>query len=240
MSTPTLEFNAVSRTFGENDTEVNALHDITFTVNPGELVAVMGPSGCGKTTLLNIAGTLDQPTNGHVTVAGQNLTNLSPNKRADLRRQHIGFVFQEYNLVPTLTVEENVALPLELDGEPVKKARAAARAVLDELGLASTRKRFPHTLSGGQQQRIAIARAIIGDRSLILADEPTGALDTSAGEDILNSIKERVQHGAAGLIVTHNSRHAAWADRVIFMRDGHIIDQSTPDSELSTELGDLL
>lgn len=240
MTDPILQMTNVGRIFGAGETQVNALLNINLTVHPGELVAVMGPSGCGKSTLLNIAGGLDEASSGLVTLRGQDLARLSLNELADARRRTVGFVFQEYNLVAALTVEENVALPLELDGERVAYARAAARTALAEIGLANIGKRFPSTLSGGQQQRVAIARAIVGERALILADEPTGALDTTSGEEVLNAIRQRVDHGAAGLLVTHNSRQAAWADRVVFMRDGRIVDSADGDDDTPVALHEVL
>lgn len=206
--------------------EVVALRDVTLSVGPGELVAVMGPSGSGKSTLLNLAGGLDLPTRGRVRIAGEPTEGQRPAQLAMLRRRHLGFVFQDLNLVASLTAGENVSLPRELDGVPVRTARAEAQAALTEVGLGGCDDRFPEDLSGGQQQRVAIARALVGGRRLILADEPTGALDTAAGDEILRLIRERCDAGAAALVVTHNARHAAWADRVVFLRDGAIVEPS--------------
>ena len=191
----------------------------------------MGPSGSGKSTLLNLAGGLDRPTSGDVIVEGQVLGTLSRRALAGLRRRSIGYVFQDLNLLPSLTSAENVALPLELDGVSVRKARRVAEAALAEVGLAELADRFPDDMSGGQQQRVAIARALIGDRRLVLADEPTGALDSQTGESVLRLLRARVDAGAAGVLVTHEARHAGWADRVIFLRDGVIIDTSGPLSQ---------
>jgi putative ABC transport system ATP-binding protein len=221
-----LELEAVTRIHGAGETEVRALQAVGFAAYAGELVAVMGPSGSGKSTLLTLAGGLDTPTSGAVRVEGVDLAGLGQKGRAAMRRTSIGYVFQDFNLIPALTAVENVALPRELDGQGVRAARKAARAALDEVGIGDLAARFPDEMSGGQQQRVAIARAIVGERRLILADEPTGALDSETGEDILRLIRARCDAGAAGVLVTHEARHAAWADRVVFLRDGVIVDES--------------
>jgi putative ABC transport system ATP-binding protein len=226
-----LELRAVSRTHGNGETAVQALRDVSLTVRSGELVAVMGPSGSGKSTLLNLAGGLDGPTAGQVVVGGEVLGDLSRRAQAALRRRTIGYVFQDLNLLPSLTAAENVALPLELDGVSVRKARRLALAALGEVDLDGYAHRFGDEMSGGQQQRVAIARALVGQRRLILADEPTGALDSHTGETILRLIRSKVDGGAAGILVTHEARHAAWADRVVFLRDGVIVDTSGPLAE---------
>ena len=223
-----LELHGVHRVHGTGETAVHALRGITVTVNPGELVAVMGPSGSGKSTLLNLAGGLDSPTQGEVVVDGTRLGECGRRALASLRRRRVGYVFQDLNLLASLTAAENVALPLELDGVSVRKARQAAVAALSEVDLSELANRFPDELSGGQQQRVAIARALIGERRLILADEPTGALDSNTGEAVLRLLRSKVDNGAAGVLVTHDARHAAWADRVIFLRDGVIVDSSGP------------
>jgi putative ABC transport system ATP-binding protein len=221
-----LHLEAVTRVHGEGPTEVTALRSVTFRAHAGELVAIMGPSGSGKSTLLTLAGGLDQPTTGTVSVEGVDLATLGHQGRARIRRTSVGYVFQDFNLIPALTAAENVALPCELDGMRAGAARRAARAALEEVGLGELANRFPDEMSGGQQQRIAIARAIVGDRRLILADEPTGALDTETGEEILRLLRTRCDAGAAGVLVTHEARHAAWADRVVFLRDGIVVDES--------------
>jgi putative ABC transport system ATP-binding protein len=224
-----LEMTGVTRVHGEDETAVRALRGVSFRVSAGELVAVMGPSGSGKSTLLTLAGGLDSPTTGTVAVEGVDLAALGPRGRARMRRTAIGYVFQDFNLIPALTAAENVALPLELDGVRARTARAAARQALEELGLADLADRFPHHMSGGQQQRVAIARAVVGDRRLILADEPTGALDSETGEEVLRLLRSRCDAGAAGVLVTHEARHAAWADRVVFLRDGVVVDETGAD-----------
>ncbi|MBI4939199.1 MAG: ABC transporter ATP-binding protein [Actinobacteria bacterium] len=204
-------------------TEVHALRSFSLAVAPGELVAVMGPSGSGKSTVLHLAGGLDVPTSGEVVLDGVSLGGLSVRKRAALRRRAVGYVFQDLNLVPALTAVENVMLPRELDGVPTAAARAEALAALAEVDVADLGDRFPEELSGGQQQRVAIARALVGPRRLVLADEPTGALDSLAGEAVMKVLRARVDAGAAGLLVTHDAQHAAWADRVVRLRDGFVV-----------------
>jgi putative ABC transport system ATP-binding protein len=223
-----LELRDVHRTHGAGAAAVHALRGVTLGVRPGELMAVMGPSGSGKSTLLNLAGGLDRPTEGGVYVEGKLLGELSKRQLAALRRRSVGYVFQDLNLLPSLTAAENVALPLELDGMGVRKARRLAVAALEEVGLADLGPRFPDDMSGGQQQRVAIARALVGDRRLVLADEPTGALDSQTGEAVLRLLRARVDAGAAGVLVTHEARHAGWADRVVFLRDGVVVDTSGP------------
>jgi putative ABC transport system ATP-binding protein len=237
--TAVLRMTGVSRTHGEGATEVHALRSISFAAYAGELVAVMGPSGSGKSTLLTLAGGLDTPTGGTVEVEGTDLGSLRLAERARLRRTSIGYVFQDFNLIPALTAAENVALPRELDGVRARVASREARAALDEVGIAHLADRYPDQMSGGQQQRVAIARAIVGERRLVLADEPTGALDTETGEEILRLLRDRCDAGAAGVLVTHEARHAAWADRVVFLRDGVVVDESGPtpvDALLEPEL----
>jgi putative ABC transport system ATP-binding protein len=228
MSTPVLELRAVHRTHGTGATAVHALRGVSLQVRPGELVGVMGPSGSGKSTLLNLAGGLDAPTSGAVLVEGAELGAMSRRALAGLRRRRVGYVFQDLNLLPSLTAAENVALPLELDGVSVRRARRVALGALAEVDLSDYGQRFPDEMSGGQQQRVAIARALVGERRLVLADEPTGALDSQTGEAVLRLLRARVDAGAAGVLVTHEARHAAWADRVIFLRDGEIVDTSGP------------
>ncbi|MEU9738850.1 ABC transporter ATP-binding protein [Micromonospora chersina] len=223
-----LELRAVHRTHGAGEAAVHALRGVSLTVAAGELVAVMGPSGSGKSTLLALAGGLDRPTGGEVLVEGEVLGGLPARDLARLRRRRIGYVFQDLNLLGSLTAVENVALPLELDGAGVRAARRLALAALAEVDVAGLADRFPDQMSGGQQQRVAIARALVGERRLVLADEPTGALDSQAGEAVLHLLRRRVDAGAAGVLVTHEARHAGWADRVVFLRDGVLVDSTAP------------
>jgi putative ABC transport system ATP-binding protein len=224
----TLELRQVSKLYGGGASEVHALRAVDLVVEPGELVAVMGPSGSGKSTLLTIAGSLEEPSSGEVIVGGTALSALSRNQCAQLRRRVIGYVFQDFNLLAGLTASENVSLPLELDGMSPKAARAAGIEALDALGLADRADRFPDELSGGERQRVAIARAVVGERRLLLADEPSGALDSSNGETVMRMIRTTCQTGVAGVVVTHDAQLASWADRVVFLRDGRIVDQTTP------------
>ncbi|MGC4750372.1 ABC transporter ATP-binding protein [Micromonospora sp. DT201] len=223
-----LELRAVHRTHGAGPAAVHALRGVSLVVRPGELVAVMGPSGSGKSTLLALAGGLDRPTGGEVRVEGQLLGDLDRRGLAQLRRRRIGYIFQQLNLLGSLSALENVALPLELDGASGRRARALAMAALTEVGLPALGDRFPDQLSGGQQQRVAIARALVGERRLVLADEPTGALDSQTGEAVLHLLRRRIDAGAAGVLVTHEARHAGWADRVVFLRDGVLVDTTAP------------
>jgi putative ABC transport system ATP-binding protein len=228
--TALLEISQVSKSYGHGAATVLALRDVDLSVRAGELVAIMGPSGSGKSTLLTIAGTLEDPTAGRVSVEGQDTTTMSRNDRARLRRRSIGYVFQDFNLLAGLTAAENVALPLELDGTRSRNARRLALAALEQLGLADQAERYPDDLSGGERQRVAIARAVVGDRCLLLADEPTGALDSVNGEGVMRLVRSACKRGVAGVVVTHDAQLAAWADRVVFLRDGRVVDQSSPSS----------
>jgi putative ABC transport system ATP-binding protein len=221
-----VQLDGATRWFGSGHTEVVALHPTDLTVEVGELVAVMGPSGSGKTTLLSLVGGLDRPSGGRVTVAGQDVGKLDPRGLAVLRRRSVGYVFQDLNLLNGLTARENVSLPLELDGRPLSEARAAAAEVLASVGLADLGDRYPDDLSGGEQQRVAIARALVGGRRILLADEPTGALDSITGESVMRLLRTHCDQGGTGILVTHDAAHAAWADRVVFLRDGRIVDES--------------
>ncbi|MFF5567604.1 ABC transporter ATP-binding protein [Streptomyces sp. NPDC012623] len=239
---PVLQLQDLTRVHGSGATEVHALRGVNLSLFPGELVAVMGPSGSGKSTLLTIAGGLDTPTSGRVIVENTDITRANPKQLAAIRRRSIGYVFQDYNLIPALTAAENIALPRELDGTSARKARVEAVAALTEMGLEQLADRFPDEMSGGQQQRVAICRALVGDRRLVLADEPTGALDSETGESVLGLLRSRCDAGAAGILVTHEPRFAAWADRVVFVRDGAVVDQtlrSDADSLLSGQAAEL-
>ena len=221
-----LELRGVTKLYGEGATEVRALVGIDLSVDAGSLVAVMGPSGSGKSTLLTIAGTLEEPTSGEVIVEGARISTMSRNDRARLRRRSIGYVFQDFNLLAGLTAVENVTLPLELDGVGMRDARKAAVEALDRLGIAELADRYPDDLSGGERQRVAIARAVIGERRLVLADEPTGALDSVNGESVMRLLRNACAEGVAGVVVTHDAQLASWAHRVVFLRDGRVVDQT--------------
>jgi putative ABC transport system ATP-binding protein len=228
VSAPVLVLSGVTREHVQGGMTVHALRGVDLAVHAGELVAVMGPSGSGKSTLLHAAGGLDTPTSGQVFVEGVDLTGLSAAATAAVRRRSIGYVFQDLNLLPSLSAVENIALPRELDGVRRRRAHQEALAALEEVGVAELADRFPDDMSGGQQQRVAIARALVGPRHLLLADEPTGALDSATGEEVMQVLRARCEAGAAGVLVTHEPRHAAWADRVVFLRDGAVVDQSGP------------
>jgi len=234
-----LEMQQVSRTYGQGAAEVHALDNISLSVDAGAMVAVMGPSGSGKSTLLTIAGSLEDPTSGDVVVCGQELARLSRNAKARLRRRSVGFVFQDFNLLPGLTAAENVALPLELDGVPTRRARQAGLDALDSLGMAGRASHFPDQLSGGERQRVAIARAVAGEHQLLLADEPSGALDTANGEAVMRLIHAACQRGMAAVVVTHDAQLASWADRVVFLRDGRVTDQTATPAGPESLLGEV-
>jgi putative ABC transport system ATP-binding protein len=204
---------------------VNALRSVDLKVEPGAMVAVMGPSGSGKSTLLTIAGSLEAPTMGDVLIDGRSLADMSRNDKARLRRRSIGYVFQDFNLLAGLTAAENVALPLELDGTSARKAHAAGMAALEALGLSEHASQFPDELSGGERQRVAIARAVVGERRLLLADEPSGALDSANATEVMRQLREACERGVAAAVVTHDAQMAQWADRIVFLRDGSVVDQ---------------
>jgi putative ABC transport system ATP-binding protein len=224
--TSALELRQVSKVYGSGPSEVHALREVDLSVERGELVAVMGPSGSGKSTLLTIAGSLEEASGGEVLVDGTDLATVSRSDRARMRRRSIGYVFQEFNLLPGLTALENVTLPLELDGVRAKAARPTAVEAMDELDVADRVDRYPDELSGGERQRVAIARAIVGERGLLLADEPTGALDSVNGEAVMRLLRAASHRGVAGVVVTHEAQLASWADRVVFLRDGRVVDQT--------------
>jgi putative ABC transport system ATP-binding protein len=221
-----LELRGVTKTYGEGAAEVHALRGVDLSVSPGELVAIMGPSGSGKSSLLTIAGSLEDPTSGEVVIGGVSLSGMHRNDKARLRRRSIGFVFQDFNLLAGLTAAENVAMPLELDGMAARAARELAMHALAELDMTERSAQFPDELSGGERQRVAIARAVVGQRRLLLADEPTGALDSVNSEAVMRLLREMCSRGAAGIVVTHESQLASWANRVVFLRDGSVVDQT--------------
>lgn len=217
-----LKLTNVNKTHETGARAVVALRDVSLSVSPGEFVAIMGPSGSGKSTLLNLAGLLDRPTSGEVFIDGRETSRLSETERAAIRRRDVGFVFQSYNLIPSLTVLENVALPLSFDGN--KSARELASQALVDVGIDNLADTYPGLISGGEAQRVAIARALAGPRRLLLADEPTGALDTATGDQVMELLRSRITGDTAGVLVTHEPRFAAWADRTIYLRDGMIHD----------------
>ena len=224
--TVAVEAAGLTRIFGEEATKVEALRRIDLRVNQGEFVAIMGPSGSGKSTLLHLLGGLDEPTSGSVTVSGHDLSKMSDDELTRLRRRHIGFVFQAFNLMQVLTAEENVALPLIIDGVKEAQANAQARAALERVGIASRADHYPSELAGGEQQRVALARALGTEPVLVLADEPTGNLDSRNSEQIIALLRKLVdEQGQTVVMVTHDAGHAAMADRLITLRDGKIEDE---------------
>jgi putative ABC transport system ATP-binding protein len=223
-----LELVGITKVYGDGATEVHALSNIDLTVDAGSLVAVMGASGSGKSTLLTIAGSLEDTTSGEVYVGGRLLSSMSRNAKAQLRRRSIGYVFQDYNLLAGLSAVENVSLPLELDGVSARKAQKSALEALEDFGLGERATHYPDQLSGGERQRVAIARAVVGGRQLLLADEPSGALDSTNAESVMRLILAACHRGLAAVVVTHDAQLASWADRVVFLRDGRIVDQTLP------------
>jgi len=234
-----LELRGITKVYGEDAAQVVALANVDLSVDAGSLVAVMGASGSGKSTLLTIAGSLEDATSGDVFVGGRSLTSLSRNAKAQLRRQSIGYVFQDYNLLAGLSAIENVSLPLELDGVSARKAQATAMEALEDFGLKERATHYPDQLSGGERQRVAIARAVVGGRKLLLADEPSGALDSTNGEAVMRLILAACHRGMAAIVVTHDAQLASWADRVIFLRDGRVVDQTLPTESPESFLAEL-
>jgi putative ABC transport system ATP-binding protein len=213
----------IHRLFRADEVETAALRSIELSIEAGEFVAVMGPSGCGKSTLLNIIGLIDRPTSGRYLFQGQEVTGRDEAALARIRRDHLGFVFQSFNLIDELTIAENVELGLVYRRWAGKQRRARVEAAMDRVGIAHRARHYPHQLSGGQQQRAAIARAIVGQPSLILADEPTGNLDTANGEQVMDILKSLNTEGATIVMVTHSASHADMARRVVNMLDGRIV-----------------
>jgi putative ABC transport system ATP-binding protein len=221
-----LEAKEISKQYQMGEVTVNALDDVQFGVQKGEFVAVMGPSGSGKSTLLHLLGGLDEPTDGQITLAGQPITRLSDDEVTLVRRRKVGFIFQFYNLIPTLTAAENVALPLLIDGAKARDYEQKVTDLLDLVGLADRREHKPDQMSGGQQQRVAIARAFANDPEIVLADEPTGNLDSKSGTAILELLRRSCDELDQTIVmVTHDARAASFADRVVFLKDGRIVRQ---------------
>ena len=222
-----IQAEKLTKIYGSGATAVTALDHVNLTIREGEFVAVMGPSGCGKSTLLHLLGGLDKPSEGHVLIGGHNLTDLNDDRLTELRRRKIGFVFQFYNLIPVLNALENAALPVTLDGVKPADAKQKATEWLTRFGLADRLANRPDQLSGGQQQRVAVARALVADPEVVLADEPTGNLDTRASDEIAGLLRDvSKKYGRTVVMVTHDPRIAAYADRIIFLRDGKVVDQT--------------
>lgn len=215
----------IKKVFRTDEVETWALREVNLEVKEGEFVAIMGPSGCGKSTLLNILGLLDNPTEGTYTLNGKDVSKLKENDRTDIRKGTIGFVFQSFNLIDELNVYENIELPLLYMDTPNKERKERIEAVMDRMAISHRRKHFPNQLSGGQQQRVAIARAVLPNPKIILADEPTGNLDSQNGKEVMNLLSELNKEGTTIIMVTHSQHDAAYADRIINLYDGRIVDQ---------------
>ena len=222
MKAPAVAATAVTRRYGDGESAVDALRGVTLEVPAGQFTAVMGPSGSGKSTLMHLLAGLDTPSSGTVEIGGEDITSMNDKQLTKLRRKHIGFVFQQFNLLPTLTAEENILLPLSIAGR--KADKPDLEALIARVGLQERRRHRPSELSGGQQQRVAIARALISRPTILFADEPTGNLDSASGAEILALLREAVElDGQTTLMVTHDPRAAATADRVVFIGDGRIV-----------------
>jgi putative ABC transport system ATP-binding protein len=224
---PIIEISELSKLYGFGDATTVALDEVSLTIDKGEFIAVMGPSGSGKTTLMNILGLLDRPTHGMYRLNNKNISKLSKNKQAKVRRDNIGFIFQSFNLLPNLTVIENVALPLAYKGTRQTKRLKAAERVLEQVGLADRDSYLPNQLSGGQLQRAAIARALVNNPSIIIADEPTGNLDSVSARVVMELLSDVHKMGNTVLMVTHNPSLTRYADRIIYMLDGSIVYDET-------------
>ncbi|MDE6688720.1 MAG: ABC transporter ATP-binding protein [Prevotella sp.] len=220
-----IKLENIKKVFRTEEVETWALREVSLEVKEGEFVAIMGPSGCGKSTLLNILGLLDNPTEGTYTLNGKDVSKLKENERTDIRKGVIGFVFQSFNLIDELNVYENIELPLLYMGTPAKERKGRIEAVMNRMAISHRRKHFPSQLSGGQQQRVAIARAVLPNPKIILADEPTGNLDSKNGKEVMNLLSELHKEGTTIIMVTHSQHDASYADRIVNLYDGQIVDQ---------------
>ena len=225
MSEPLIALTGIKKVFYTDEVETHALSDIHLEIRKGEYLAIAGPSGCGKTTLLSILGLLDSPTEGSYILDGQPVSRLTAAERARVRNRQIGFIFQAFNLIGDLTVYENVELPLTYRGMPAEERRTRVQAALERVGLSHRMKHFPAQLSGGQQQRVAVARAVAGDPAILLADEPTGNLDSTNGEAVMELLRELHQAGATICMVTHDARYARHAERSVHLFDGKVVEE---------------
>src|SRR5512144_1139875 len=225
-SQPLIRLDAVSKVFVTDEVETHALQSIHFDVQKGEYVTIAGPSGCGKSTLLAILGLLDTPTDGSFTLNGRPVQGLKLSERARIRNREIGFIFQAFNLIGDLTVYENVELPLTYRGMPSAERKKRVHDALERVGMSHRVKHYPSQLSGGQQQRVAVARALAGDPSILLADEPTGNLDSTNGEAVMELLRDLHRGGATICMVTHDPRYALYADRSIHLFDGRIVEEN--------------
>ena len=221
-----IKLHNIKKIFRTEEIETWALREVSLEVKEGEFVAIMGPSGCGKSTLLNILGLLDNPTEGTYTLNGRDVSTLKESERTDLRKGVIGFVFQSFNLIDELNVYENIELPLLYMGVPAKKRKERIKAVMDRMAISHRRKHFPYQLSGGQQQRVAIARAVLSNPKLILADEPTGNLDSTNGREVMELLSRLHREGTTIIMVTHSQHDATYADRIVNLYDGQIVERA--------------
>ncbi len=219
-----ISMRSIKKVFYTDDVETHALSDVHFEIAKGEYVAISGPSGCGKTTLLSILGLLDSPTTGEYTLAGESVARLTPTERARVRNRQIGFIFQAFNLIGDLSVFDNVELPLTYRDMPASERKDRVAAALERVGMSHRAKHYPAQLSGGQQQRVAVARAVAGDPAILLADEPTGNLDSKNGEAVMDLLRELNANGSTVCMVTHDSRYAQHADREVSLFDGRVLD----------------
>ena len=225
-----LKMEALQKIFYTDEVETHALSDVHLNINKGEYLAISGPSGCGKSTLLSILGLLDSPTDGNYWLNGQPVSNLKASDRARIRNREVGFIFQAFNLIGDLTVYENVELPLTYRGMPSSERKQKVQDALERVGMAHRMKHYPSQLSGGQQQRVAVARAVCGEPSILLADEPTGNLDSSNGEAVMELLNELHRGGATICMVTHDPRYAEYADRSVHLFDGRVVEETKKDA----------
>src|SRR3989449_3250730 len=228
-----LHLDAVTKVFVTDEVETHALSGIQMDIKKGEYVSISGPSGCGKSTLLAILGLLDTPTDGIYTLNGKSVANLKLSERARIRNREIGFIFQAFNLIGDLTVYENVELPLTYRGMPSSERKKRVQEALDKVGMSHRMKHYPSQLSGGQQQRVAVARALCGQPAILLADEPTGNLDSRNGEAVMDLLRELHREGATICMVTHDPRYARYADRTIHLFDGKVVDEKFLEENIS-------
>ena len=220
-----IQLQNIKKIFRTEEVETWALREVNLEVKEGEFVAIMGPSGCGKSTLLNILGLLDNPSEGKYLLDGKEMSTLKESERTDIRKGVIGFVFQSFNLIDELNVYENIELPLLYMGVPAKERKRRVEAAMDRMAISHRRKHFPNQLSGGQQQRVAIARAVLANPKIILADEPTGNLDSKNGKEVMNLLSELHQEGTTVIMVTHSQHDASYADRIVRLYDGEIVER---------------
>lgn len=235
MNQSVLQVKNLYKTYGKKgENRFSALNDVSFNMNQGEFVGIMGPSGAGKTTLLNVISTLDNATQGSIEIAGTNITDMKQNQLADFRSEQLGFIFQDFNLLENLTIYENIALPLSLQGIPVKKIKPAVHKVAAKLGIEEILTKSPVTISGGQKQRVAAARALVHEPAMILADEPTGALDSKNANSLMETIVQlNEQHGVSIMLVTHDPLSASYCRRIMFIQDGKLYKEIHRDSSRS-------